>query len=57
MREHRKKNIFPSKVNLMVTFKITENLKEILNNIEIMWQKQVRNGENVLEHSTAKTIQ
>ena len=36
MREHRKKNIFPSKVNLMVTFKITENLKEILNNIEIM---------------------
>jgi hypothetical protein len=36
MREHRKIKIFPSKVSPMVTFIITENLTEILNNIEIM---------------------
>ena len=41
--------IFPSMVSIRVTFKITGYLKwctEWLNDIEIFWQRQVKDGDN-----------
>jgi hypothetical protein len=51
--------IFPSKVSIRVTFKITGYLKwctEWLNDIEIFWQRQVKDGDNWSSTSTLKFV-